>query len=158
MGKLVNRNSGDCSTLTLQRFFLKIWAHFRRFAPETGLSACIFCRLRRQKDTASIPCACQNPASLPDFGIGVCLWQTPSIRLRRIAMETAASMPRTVVKNFIAVYHKVEKVKEVKNEDLFNFFPVLALNASRGQTPPLHSKLIRLFDFTVKFPKYVFSV
>jgi hypothetical protein len=25
--------------------------------PGTGLSACIFCRLRRQKDTASIPCA-----------------------------------------------------------------------------------------------------
>jgi hypothetical protein len=30
---------------------------------------------------------------LPDFGIGVCLRQTPSIRRWRIAMETAASMP-----------------------------------------------------------------
>jgi hypothetical protein len=31
---------------------------------------------------------------LPEFGIGVCLWQTPSIRQWRIAMETAASMPQ----------------------------------------------------------------
>jgi hypothetical protein len=31
---------------------------------------------------------------LPDFGIGVCLRQTPSIRRWRIAMETAASMPQ----------------------------------------------------------------
>jgi hypothetical protein len=31
---------------------------------------------------------------MPDFGIGVCLRQTPSIRRWRIAKETAASMPQ----------------------------------------------------------------
>jgi hypothetical protein len=36
---------------------------------------------------------------LPDFGIGVCLRQTPSIRRWRIAMETAASMPPAAPKS-----------------------------------------------------------
>jgi hypothetical protein len=44
----------------IQAVVFLLWAHFRRKAPETGLSACIFCRLRRQKDTASIPCAAQR--------------------------------------------------------------------------------------------------
>jgi hypothetical protein len=42
--------------------------------------------------SASIPCAGQKPASLPVFGLGFCLWQNPSLRLRRIAMETAPSL------------------------------------------------------------------
>jgi hypothetical protein len=63
-----------------------------------------------------IPCAFQNPASLPDFGIGVCLRQTPSIRHWRIAMETAASMPQPPRLNFHRKVEKVKKVKEVEGE------------------------------------------
>jgi hypothetical protein len=42
----------------IEIFILLFWAHFRRFAPETGLSAPIFFTAARQKSiSASIPCA-----------------------------------------------------------------------------------------------------
>jgi hypothetical protein len=42
----------------IEIFILLFWAHFRREAPETGLSAPIFFTAARQKSiSASIPCA-----------------------------------------------------------------------------------------------------
>jgi hypothetical protein len=54
---------------------------------------------------------------LPDFGIGVCLRQTPSIRQWRIAMETAASMPRApAAKFFTTKSKKSQKWKKFKEQ------------------------------------------
>jgi hypothetical protein len=61
----------------------------------------LFCL--RQKGYRSNPLRVPKSGVLPDFGIGVCLRQTPSIRRRRIAMETVASMPLVQ-----ALYRKVE--------------------------------------------------
>jgi hypothetical protein len=60
------------------------WAHFRRFeenfkAPETGLSAPIlYAPGGAYKYFRFNPLRGQKSASLPIFGLGVCLRQTPS--------------------------------------------------------------------------------
>jgi hypothetical protein len=51
------------------------------------------------------------------FVIGVCLRQTPSIRRRRIAMETAASMPRTPVANFLPQSQIEPKVRSKRSKN-----------------------------------------
>jgi hypothetical protein len=79
--------------------FFWFWAHPGANLPvgqdgaRTGLSACIFFASGK-KGYRFNPLRVPKSGVLPDFGIGVCLQQTPSIRRRRIAMETAASMPQ----------------------------------------------------------------
>jgi hypothetical protein len=59
-----------------------------------------------------------------------CLWQTPSIRHWRIAMETAASMPQTPGVKFIGFFNReVEEVEKVFLPSYLIFFPFTAVHS-----------------------------